>query len=61
MEAAIHEVYKVSARFMKLVKGVRRGRIIGRKFRREFLWMLLGFGVLLFGSAHRAASIRIGK
>lgn len=41
----------MSARFMKLVKSARRGRNAAKKLRRHFMWILLGFGGLLFGSA----------
>jgi voltage-gated potassium channel len=37
---------------MKVVKGVRRGRAIAKKIRTHFLWVVLGFGGLLFGSAY---------
>ncbi|MDR3231386.1 MAG: NAD-binding protein [Synergistaceae bacterium] len=41
----------MSARFVKVVKGVRRGRTLAKKFRKHLVAFLLGFGVLLFGSA----------
>ncbi|MDR1621355.1 MAG: potassium channel family protein [Synergistaceae bacterium] len=37
---------------MKMVKGVRRGKAIARKIGKHFLWVVLGFGALLFGSAY---------
>jgi voltage-gated potassium channel len=42
----------MSARYMKLVKGVRRGKSLSAKVRRHFLWVLFGFGSLMFGSAY---------
>jgi voltage-gated potassium channel len=42
----------MSARYMKLVKGVRRGKSISSKVRKHFLKIVLGFGTLMFGSAY---------
>ncbi|MDR2174750.1 MAG: potassium channel family protein [Synergistaceae bacterium] len=42
----------MSARYMKLVKGVRRGKSLSARVRRHFLWIVLGFGALMFGSAY---------
>jgi voltage-gated potassium channel len=42
----------MSARYMKLVKGVRRGKFVAAKVRKHFLRVVLGFGVLMFGSAY---------
>ena len=42
----------MSARFMKMVKGARRGKAMARKFRRHFVLVVVGFALLLFGSAY---------
>ncbi|MDR1977504.1 MAG: potassium channel family protein [Synergistaceae bacterium] len=37
---------------MKVVKSARRGRAIAKRIGKHFLWVVFGFGALLFGSAY---------
>ena len=42
----------MSIRFAKVVKSARRGKKLAKKFTRHFIWIVLGFVLLLVGSAY---------